>query len=125
MHREHEDGKFRQANLQILQQLDAVRPFKREIDDREIRVQRFDGAQCFRRGFRLPADLHIGLRVEQVREAVANHRVIIHEQDVQARLLAAVAGLAGMKSTMLSGSAFRFDEGAIRTKQPNLSSEIA
>ena len=69
------------------------RPFKREIDDCEIRVQRFDGAQCFRRRFRLPADLHIGLRVEQVREAVANHRVIIHEQDVQARLLAAVAGL--------------------------------
>ena len=80
MHRQHEDREVRIPRFDVLNQFDAIAAFERNIDDRYVRLQRADRFKGFGRILGLAADDHVSLLVDQLGQAAAQDRVIIHQQ---------------------------------------------
>ena len=67
--------------LDIPHQLQPAAVFQGNIRDHQVRLERADGAQCLGGVFLLTAHDQVALLVDQLGDAVAHHRMVVHEQD--------------------------------------------
>ena len=81
MHREDQHRQVRIPRPDVLQQVQAVGPVERNIDDHDVGLSGFDAPQRRGRFFGDAADRQIGLPVDQQGQTLAHDRMIVDHED--------------------------------------------
>jgi len=80
VHREHQNGKLRAQNPDVFDQIQTLRLAKAKVYDHEVRVSFLDKFHPPLPVSSLPADGEVGLPLDYLREALANHWVVVDNQ---------------------------------------------